>query len=166
MRLMDRLLKQNRKVIDDCIAAPNLLHELAAHAQHHPAEMLRLATAEDRLQRRAFSTCVARSADTVHDDLLLQLRFPIIAFQATQSRDYCLAFFIALTGEKPARRFREPDHAEDEDESENDLESDWEAPGEVWGAVACAVVDPVGYQCPEGDDAAFDADEEPSITRP
>ena len=145
MRLVNRCLEKDGEVVDDCVAATDLLHELAAHAQHHPAEMLRLATAEDRSQRCTLATRVAGSADAIHDDLFLQLRFFIVAFQATEGGDYSLAFFVAFAGQKPARGFGEPDHPNGEDEGEDDLESDWEAPGEIWGAVACAVVDPVGY---------------------
>ncbi len=106
--------------------------------------MLRLSTAKDRLERRALSTCITRSTDAVHDNLLLQLRFLIIAFEATERGNDCLAFFIAFASEEPARGFGEPDHTQDEDEGEDDLKRDWETPREVWGAIACAVVNLVG----------------------
>lgn len=165
VRLVDRRLEQDREVVDDRIAASNLLHELAAHTQHHPAEMLRLPAGEDGLERRALAPRVAGSADAVHDDALLQLRFLVVALEPPQRRDDRLAFLVAFAGEEPARGLGEPDHAQDEDEGEDGLEGDGEAPREVRGAVAGAVVDPVSDQGPEGDDAAFDADEEAAVAR-
>lgn len=127
--------------------------------------MLCLAPSEDGLERGALAPRVAGSADTVHDDALLQLRLLVVAFEAPQRRDDRLAFVVAFAGEEPARGLGEPDHAQDEDEGEDGLEGDGEAPREVRGAVAGAVVDPVGDQGAEGDDAAFDADEEAPVTR-
>jgi len=59
MGLTNRLLEQDREVVDYSITSTHLLHELAAHAKHHTSEMLRLPTREDGFERRAFSACVA-----------------------------------------------------------------------------------------------------------
>ena len=73
MRLMNRFLEENRKVVDDRITTPYLLHELTAHAEHHTPEMLSLAACKDSFERCPLSARIARGTDTVHDDLLLQL---------------------------------------------------------------------------------------------
>ncbi len=48
MGLLDGILEQDRKVVDDSIASTNLLHKLAADPQHHPSKMLRFSTRKDR----------------------------------------------------------------------------------------------------------------------
>lgn len=131
MRLMNALFEQYGKVVDYCITPTDLLHELTGHSQHHASEMLRLPACENSLEWRSFSPGVARSADTVHNDLFLQLRFFIAALKAAEGSDNSLAFFVALACKKPARGLRKPDHADNKDKSEDNLEGDWEAPREI-----------------------------------
>lgn len=103
MRLTNRLLEKNWKVVDDSVTPTNLLHKLTTYTQHHAAEMLRLATSKHSFERCSFSPSVTRGLDTIHDDLLLQLSFLVLDLKAAKSCNDFLAFFIALSSQEPAR---------------------------------------------------------------
>ena len=129
MRLSNTLLEQDGEIVDHGIAAPHLLHELRAHAQHHAAEMLRLAAREDGFKRGPLAAGITRCGNAVHDDLFLELGFLVCRVEAAEGSDDGFAFRVAFAGQEPARRLGEPDHGDDEDEGEDDLEGDGETPG-------------------------------------
>lgn len=47
----DGVLEENGEVVDDCVAAPDLLEELGGCAEHHAAEMLGFTTSQERPER-------------------------------------------------------------------------------------------------------------------
>lgn len=53
---MDGLLKQNGEVVDDSIAATDLLKELRRGTKKHAAEVLSLAIGEDCRERGCFAS--------------------------------------------------------------------------------------------------------------
>lgn len=102
MRLSNRLLEQQREVIDDRIAPSNLLHELRTRTQHHPPEMLRLSVREQRAEW-CNASCVARSSDTVHDNVSFETRFLIVNSMTTQRCDDLCRILVPILGQKPTR---------------------------------------------------------------
>jgi hypothetical protein len=65
---------------------------------------------------------------------------------------------MAIFGQKPSRRFREPKRRNQYDKAEDDLEGNGEAPSEVRRPIGATIIDPVGNQCAKSNDAAFNAD--------
>ena len=163
MGLFDGVLEEDREVVDDGIASADLLHELRAYPQHHPAEMLRLSTCKDRLERRPLAACVPGSADRVHDDLFLELGFLVVDLEPSQRCDDRLPLFVPLASEEPTGGFGHVYHPDDHNQRKHNLKRDGKPPREVRGAVRSAVIDPVSGYGSERDDTAFDADQQAAV---
>ena len=163
--LADGVLEEDGEVVDDGVAAADLLHELGRGAEQHAAEVLRLAVGEEGLDGGALLAGEARGADGVEDHVPLGLCLLAVDFISTEGGNGPLGLLVPLVGEEPARAVGQPDHDGAEDEGEDDLEGNGEAPDEVIGPVGRTVVDPVRNQRAKGDDAALDADEEAAVGR-
>jgi len=162
---VEHVPEQDGEVVDDGVAAADLLHQLRRRAQDHAPEVLRLAVRQKRLERR-LAAHLPTCPDAVQDDVLLQLRGGVVLGEAVQRGDDGDALLVAVAGQQPAGGFREVVRADDKDDAEDDLEGDGEAPGEFGdGALRGAVVDPVGDHGAEGDDAALDADQQAAVVR-
>lgn len=61
--LFDGRLEENGEIIDDCVTATDLLHELRGHTKHHSTEMLRFPTGEDGGKRGRLS-CLTGTIET------------------------------------------------------------------------------------------------------
>lgn len=166
MGLLDGRFEEDGEIIDDGVAAADLLHELRGYAQHHASEVLGFAVREHGAEWGAFAACKAGCPDAVYDDGFLELRLFVVAFEAPERGNDCLAFLVPAPRKEPSRGFGEPYHADTDDEGEDDLEGDWEAPCQVWWTEGSAVVDPVGREGTKGDYTPFDADQETSISGP
>lgn len=70
-----------------------------------------------------------------------------------------------MVAEEPPRRLWQEAHGDDDENSEYDLEGDGKSPHEVIRAVRRSVIDPVGDQGAEGDDAALNANQQSSVGR-
>lgn len=153
-----RVLEQNREVVDNSIASSDLLHKLGRGAEEHASEMLSLAVGEER-GVWSLSTLVTGSGDTLHNDGLLELGLGVVLWEIVECCDDSKTLFVTVTGQEPTRRLWQEVCADAENKTEDDLESDGETPGEIInGALGRSVVDPVGDQSPEGDDATLDTD--------
>lgn len=154
---------ENGEVVNDCIAATDLLHELRASTEHHATEVLGLSTGEQSLDGSALLSSETRGTDRVDDSVALGACVIAVNLETSNGSDNLLGFFMAVVGEQPSRRLRKPDHANADNETEDDLEGNGETPSEVLGTVRAAVVDPVGDKGTEGNDTTFDTDEKTSV---
>jgi hypothetical protein len=104
-----------------------LLHELGGSSKNHSSKVLRLSVGEQRT-KRSYSSLVAGSSDTVHDDMSLETCFFIVNTIPTKRRDHLGCIFMAILGQQPTWRFWKPDHTKEQDCAKHTLEGDWEAP--------------------------------------
>ncbi len=159
----DGLLEEDGVEVDDGVAAADLLHELRGRAEEHAAEVLRLAVGDEGFEWGAAAVGTARGTEGIDDQVALETRVRAVFLVAADGGDDAVGFGDAVVAEEPAGGLGEEEHGADDQDGEDDLEGDGEAPDEVVGPVRGAVVDPVGDQAAEGDDAALDADEEAAV---
>jgi hypothetical protein len=157
MRCANRVLEEQREVVNYSIAPPDLLHELRRSSQHHSSEMLGLSIGEERTER-SDSALMARSSNTIHDDVSFESCFFIIHTISSQRRDYFSCFFMAILCQQPTWRLWKPDHAKEQDRTKHTLKSDWEAPSQLIRAVGASEVDPVCDERSESDNSALNTD--------
>ena len=110
-----------------------LLEELARDAQHHTAEVLRLATSEQSSERRVAAN-VTRCTNTVGDDAGLESNLLILSMMTSKSGQRGYSLVVKISSHEPTRRFWQEEHKARKECAEHDLEGDWEAPCEIWRA--------------------------------
>jgi len=98
-------------------------------------------------------------SDTVHDNVGLEDGFRVVDAKTAQGGNDLHAFFPAIFGQKPPRRFREPDHENADDKAENDLEGNGKTPGQAWRSICASKIKPICDKTTESNDAAFNANE-------
>lgn len=130
MWLVQRVFHQNGKVINDSVAATNLLHELRRHAEKGSAEMLGLAITEDSRHWSRFAT-TTRCSDRVNDNRLLELNLRVIDRFTSESGKDKFALLIPFPGHKPARGLGKECHADADEKTKHNLEGNGESPGNV-----------------------------------
>ena len=142
MRGADAFLKELGEVVDDGVAASNLvvsisavnsgktsirkrylLHELGQGTEHHTAEVLRLSVGQEGLDRRALAADEAGRTDRVENHVAFHLGLLAVHLVAADGGDDLLGILVALVGEQPARALGQPDHGDAHDEAKHDLES-------------------------------------------
>lgn len=165
LRLANGVLEQNGEVVDDGVAATELLHELGQSAENHAAEVLSPAVGEESLDGGALLTGETRGADGVEDDVTLLLGLDAVDLVAADGSNGGLGVLVPLVSEQPSGGLGQPDHGDADNEAKDALEGNGEAPDEVIGAVGGAVVDPVGDQSSEGDNTTLNADEQTTVAR-
>ncbi|KAI6752019.1 hypothetical protein HG531_006715 [Fusarium graminearum] len=138
---------QNREVVDNSVAATDLLHELRASAEKHATEVLCLSTGEQSLDGGALLSSETRSTDGVDNSVALSTGLVTVNLKASDGGDDLFGFFVAVVNDK----------------TENDLEGNGKTPGEVLGTVGAAVVDPVGDEGTKGNDTTFDTNKKTSV---
>ncbi|KAH0207642.1 general substrate transporter, partial [Aureobasidium melanogenum] len=153
---------EDREVVDDSVAARQLLHELRAGAEHHTTEVLSLATSEKGLGR-SLLTETTSSLDGIEKDASFKLDFRIICGFGVESCENDCSFVLTIVREKPSRRLGQSCRDNKDDDSENDLESDGESPGQVVRTVAAAEIDPVSDERADSDIATFNTDDFASV---
>ena len=124
--------------------------------------MLGLATGQQRAER-SLSANVTRRPDAVHDDASLQLDLLVVSVHAAERRQHRGGLVVSVAREEPPRRLWQPVHTDPDHEAEDDLKSNGKAPGQVWASITRTEIDPVGDEGTKGDDASFDADQQPSV---
>jgi len=74
------------------------------------------------------------------------------------------AFFSTIFGQKPPRRFREPDHENADNKAENDLEGNGKTPSQVRRSICASKIKPVCDESTESNDAPFNANEQTTVS--
>lgn len=132
-------LEQDWEVVDDGVAASDLLHHLGAGSEDHAAEVLRDAALEERGEGRD-SALVARSLDGVRDDSQLLGDVGVVATLTGQSCQHGSGVVCASLGEQPTGRLGELEHQDEHGQGEDTLEGDGESPDEGVGSVGASIV--------------------------
>lgn len=131
VRLANGVLEQDGEVVDDGVAATDLLHELGRSAEQHASEVLRLAVGEEGLDGSALLTGKTRGSDGIENDVSLRLGLFAVDFISAEGGNGSLSLLISLMCEEPSRTVRKPDHCCAEEQGEGDLESNGESPNQV-----------------------------------
>lgn len=97
-------LEEDWEIVDDSIAAADLLHQLRTSTEHHSSEMLSLAVGEKRPHGRLLATLV-RCCDGIQDQRLLEKRLGVGDGQATKSTNDVQAFLMSVLRDEPTWRF-------------------------------------------------------------
>ena len=155
-------LEQHGKVVDDGVAAAELLENLGRGANKHAAQVL-ARSASQEIAEASLLTQRARGTERVEGELFLNLGFVVVNFTAIESSEDIFAFFNAVFGDEVAGGVREEPHANDDDNTEDNLERNGEAPDQVGRAIVRSKVNPVGNRSTDGDDTTFDTDEETTV---
>lgn len=93
---------QNREVVDNSVAATDLLHELRASAEKHATEVLCLSTGEQSLDGGALLSSETRSTDGVDNSVALSTGLVTVNLKASDGGDDLFGFFVAVVSEQPA----------------------------------------------------------------
>lgn len=157
------LITEDGEVVDDGVAAANLLHELGTGAEHHTPEVLGLSTSEKGLYRSRLLANESRCADRVKDRVSLLAGVVAVDLITTNGGDDTLGVLVSLVSKEPSGTLGEPDHGNAEDEAKDALEGNGETPGEVLVSIGSTIVDPVGDEGTESNDTTLNADEKTTV---
>lgn len=159
--LVDRLLEQDREVVDDGIAATDLLEQLGRRAKQATAEVLGLTTGQE-VTVTSLSE-VARCADGVHNNSNFHAGLLLVDGVATESGNDLGSFVMPVLGQEETRGLRQSNHGDGNNKTEQALESDWEAPRQVLATIRASVVRPVRNHGAKGNDTTLDTDEQTTV---
>ncbi len=162
MRRPDRLLEQDREVVDNGVAARKLLHHLRRSAEDQTPQVLGLAVG-DQLPEGGHASRVTRDADRVRDYSDLRLDVGVVAARAIKRRQHRGSLLRPVLSEQPPRRFGQPEHQNEDYHGKDTLERDGESPNEGVGAVDATIVYPICDQSSDGNVATLDTDEFPAV---
>lgn len=163
VRLADRVLEENREVVDDGVATTDLLHNLRAGAKQEATEMLGLAAGEESLEGSALLAVTAGSTKGVDNKVALLDGLGAVDLVTAESSNDLVGVLGAAVAEKPSGRLGKEEHGAGDEDGEDKLESDRETPNEVIGTVRSAIVNPVGNQSAKGNDTTFNANEKTTV---
>jgi hypothetical protein len=99
----DRVLEEDGRVVDDGVAATELLEDLRRGANHHPAEVLLLAALEE-LAEGGTLLGARRGVDTLDDDANLTLRVLVVEVLVVEVGNDLRGPVVVAVDEEPAGR--------------------------------------------------------------
>ena len=150
------VLKENWEIVDDGVAASELLKELRGGAEEHTTEMLGFATREESRESSISST--SGSANRVHDQSVLELNIWVSSLESRERSENVDAVFVSFILNEPARRFRQKEGSDDQNNTKDNLEGDRKSPGQVVWSIGRTIVDPIGDHSTKCNDTTLNTD--------
>lgn len=124
----DRPLKQDGSVVNDGIAASELLEDLGGSTDEGSAEMLVLAALEDLAPGRLVGLL---RGDGVGDPVTLRQCLVAVDRHTLEGCHHAQRLLVVPVSHEPSWGFRQDSHTGEEDEGKEDLEGDGETPRHV-----------------------------------
>ncbi len=162
--LVQVLLKEQGQVVDDRVAAAELLEDLRRGTDEHTTQVL-AGTAGGEVAEPSLLAEGSRRTEGLEDELLLDLSLPVADFASGQGGEDILSLFDAVLGDQVSGGVGKVPHADDDDDTKEDLEGDGETPDQVRGTIVGTEIDPVGDGSTDGDDTTFNTDQKSTVVR-
>lgn len=158
MACADRVLEEDREVVDHSVATRKLLHHLGSGTKEQTTAMLCLAAGEEYLEWSAVTITTAHS-NGVGDNVELTSNLFVLNWQVCKRCHDDPSFLGAFFSHEPSGRLGQSKCKTKNDESEHQLEGDREPPSQLGWAVKTSKIDPVGDQRSNGYVSTLDTDE-------